>query len=77
MLILAPAEALSVAMAAAVVQACEIAGCLGGIGRLPNRAGLVLRCVAHDGGALRAGLDASFIEAFATLTGVRPSRRRK
>ena len=75
MLILAPAEALP--DPADVLRACDIAGCLGGIGKLPNHAGLVLRCVAPHGGTLRAGLDAAFVEAFAALTGDRPAVRRK
>ena len=77
MLILAPAEAESPPVAASILRACEMAGCLGGIGKLPNRAGLLLRCIARDGGALRAGLEAAFVEAFAILVGERPGRRRK
>ena len=75
MLILAPAEALPVTTD--ILHVCDAAGCLGGIGKLPNQAGLVLRCVAPHGGALRAGLDAGFVEAFTALTGDRPAVRRK
>ena len=77
MLILAPAGAESLPVAADVLRACDRVGCLGGIGKLPNQAGFILRCVARDGGALRTGLEAAFAVAFAALTGGRPPLRRK
>ncbi len=77
MLILASAGARPLPVPADVQRACDVDGCLSGIGKLPNEVGLILRCVARDGGALRVGLEAAFVQAFAALTGHRPSLRRK
>ncbi|APX83564.1 urease accessory protein [Methylorubrum extorquens] len=58
-------------------QAADAAGCLTGVSPLPNGAGLGLRLLALDGGALSAGMDAVFRIVFETLSGCAPGRRRK
>jgi len=58
-------------------QAADAAGCLTGVSPLPNGAGLGLRLLAPDGGALSAGMDAVFRIVFETLSGCAPGRRRK
>ncbi len=57
--------------------ACDAAGCLSAATTLPNGAGRLVRCLAADGGALRAGLEAGFAVAFAALAGSAPAARRK
>lgn len=52
-------------------------GCLAGTSTLPNGAGLAVRLLAAEGGALARGLDAVFATAFTALLGVPPARRRK
>lgn len=52
-------------------------GCVAGISRLPNHAGVGGRILAADGGALARGLEAAFAVAFEVLMGVPPGRRRK
>ncbi len=52
-------------------------GVLGGMTRLPNATGWVIRLLANDGGALARGLDAAFAYAFEALIGTMPARRRK
>ncbi|MEE7456078.1 urease accessory protein [Methylorubrum populi] len=60
-----------------VRQAADAAGCLTGVSPLPNGAGLGLRLLAPDGGALSAGMDAVFRIVFEALSGCAPGRRRK
>ncbi|KQO57655.1 urease accessory protein UreD [Methylobacterium sp. Leaf86] len=57
--------------------AAEGIGCLCGASPLPNAAGLAVRVLARNGGALSTGMDAVFAVAFAALFGVAPARRRK
>jgi urease accessory protein len=52
-------------------------GCVAGLSKLPNDAGLGGRILAADGGALARGLQAAFAAAFEALIGVPPARRRK
>lgn len=58
-------------------QAADAVGCLTGVSPLPNGAGLGLRLLAPDGGALSAGMDAVFRIVFEALSGCAPGRRRK
>ncbi|MCP1547118.1 MULTISPECIES: urease accessory protein UreD [Methylorubrum] len=58
-------------------QAADAVGCLTGVSPLPNGAGLGLRLLAPDGGALSAGMDAVFRIVFEVLSGCVPGRRRK
>lgn len=52
-------------------------GCIAGISRLPNNAGVGGRILAADGGALARGLETAFAVAFEAMIGVPPARRRK
>jgi urease accessory protein len=52
-------------------------GCLAGISKLPNDAGIGGRILAANGGVLARGLEAAFAIAFEALIGVPPARRRK
>jgi urease accessory protein len=52
-------------------------GCVAGLSKLPNDAGLGGRILAADGGALARGLQTTFAMAFTALIGVPPARRRK
>ena len=52
-------------------------GCVAGISKLPNDAGIGGRVLAANGGALARGLEAAFAIAFEALIGVPPMRRRK
>lgn len=63
--------------ALALQAAFDACGCLAGTSPLPNEAGLQLRALALDSGALRSGLDAGFALAFEALVGIKPARRRK
>lgn len=56
------------------VAAC---GCVAGLSKLPNNAGIGGRVLAANGGALLRGLEAAFAVAFEALMGVQPARRRK
>lgn len=62
---------------AALQAAAEGTGCLCGASPLPNAAGLAVRVLARNGGALSTGMDAVFAVAFAALFGLAPARRRK
>lgn len=74
-MILGPqALSLDPAGAEAMFDSC---GVLGGMTRLPNAAGWVMRVLATDGGALARGLDAGFAFGFEALLGTKPARRRK
>ncbi len=68
------APSLDPAGAETMLDAC---GVLGGMTRLPNATGWVIRLLANDGGALARGLDAAFAYAFEALIGTMPARRRK
>ena len=63
--------------AARLQSAADAAGCLSGVGALPNGAGLLVRALARDGSTLRKGLDAVFRQAFEALVGVAPALRPK
>jgi urease accessory protein len=52
-------------------------GCVAGLSKLPNDAGVGGRVLADNGGALARGLEAAFAVAFEALVGVPPARRRK
>jgi len=52
-------------------------GCVGGMSKLPNNAGIGGRILAASGGALARGLETAFAVAFEALVGVPPARRRK
>lgn len=52
-------------------------GCVAGLSKLPNDAGVGGRILAANGGALARGLEAVFAAAFEALIGVPPARRRK
>jgi urease accessory protein len=58
-------------------QAADRCGALAGCSLAPNGAGLVLRVLAQDGGALARALDAAFHVATRAALGVRLARRRK
>jgi urease accessory protein len=60
-------------MEQAAVPFCRLAGC----SLAPNGAGLVLRMLAPDGGALARALDAAFHVAAEAVLGVALARRRK
>ncbi|VTZ20929.1 Urease accessory protein UreD 1 [Methylocella tundrae] len=75
MIILAPREAWPDALE--LQRAFDAQGCLAGASALQDGAGLCLRCLAPDGGALRDGLKVGFDVAFAALAGATPARRRK
>jgi urease accessory protein len=52
-------------------------GCVGGLSKLPNRAGIGGRILAGNGGVLARGLEVAFAIAFEALIGVPPAPRRK
>jgi urease accessory protein len=52
-------------------------GCVAGISRLPNNAGVGGRILAANGGELARGLETAFAVAFEALIGTPPARRRK
>ena len=52
-------------------------GCVAGISKLPNNAGVGGRILAENGGTLARGLEAAFAVAFEALIGAPPARRRK
>jgi len=60
-----------------LMQAVDQSGCLAGASEAPNQAGLVIRIVAPDGGALARGLEAAFHVAASAALGVGLARRRK
>lgn len=71
------AARLSPMLSAGLEAAASDRGCLAGASTLPNGAGLAVRLLAVEGGALARGLDAVFATAFAALLGVPPAPRRK
>jgi urease accessory protein len=60
-----------------LMQAADESGCLAGASAAPKQAGLVMRMLAPDGGALARGLEAAFHVAGSAALGVRLARRRK
>ena len=52
-------------------------GCIAGVSKLPNGAGIGGRILAANGGVLARGLEIGFAIAFEALLGVPPARRRK
>jgi urease accessory protein len=60
-----------------LMQAVGECGCLAGASEAPNDAGLVLRMLAPDGGALARGIEAAFHAAGHAALGAALSRRRK
>lgn len=58
-------------------QAADRCGCLSGASAAPNEAGIVMRILAPDGGALTRGLEAAFHVAGHAALGFEPARRRK
>jgi len=60
-----------------LTAALDALGCCVGVSDLPNGGGLVLRCLAVDGGQLARGMDRLFTLAFNALIGQSPARRRK
>jgi urease accessory protein len=75
MLVLAPMAVLPVGPD--LQRACDSVGCLSGVTPLPTGAGLLLRCLAYNGGDLRRGLEAAFPIAFKALVGIEPAPLRK
>jgi urease accessory protein len=74
-LIIAPPELLGeIAEIEAAVDAC---GCLAGITLAPNRAGIAMRLLAPDGGALIRGIEAAFHMSARAALGVDLTPRRK
>lgn len=63
--------------ASALREAGEACGGLAGVTSLPGSTGLMVRCLAQDGGSVRRGLEAAFEIAFASLAGARPAPRRR
>jgi urease accessory protein len=64
-------------LCARMEEAATVAGCLAGGTAMPNGAGLAVRLLATNGGALARGLDALFEIAAEAVLGFRPARRRK
>jgi urease accessory protein len=58
-------------------QAADRHGCLGGCSLAPNDAGLVMRILAPDGGALARAMEAAFHVAGRAALGAELARRRK
>lgn len=75
LVLIAPAEKLPAL--ADMEQAADRCGALAGCSLAPNAAGLVLRILAPDGGALARALDAAFHVAARAALGVTLARRRK
>jgi urease accessory protein len=61
----------------ALTEAVDACGCLAGASEAPNRAGLVIRMLAPDGGVLARGIEAVFHVAARAALGVELARRRK
>jgi urease accessory protein len=61
----------------ALGQAVDDCDCLSGASPAPNRAGLVMRMLAPDGGTLARGLEAAFYVAGRAALGADLARRRK
>ncbi|MDR3465823.1 MAG: urease accessory protein UreD [Xanthobacteraceae bacterium] len=58
-------------------NAADRCGCLAGASVAPNQAGMVMRLLAPDGGALGRGIEAAFHVAACSTLGVDLARRRK
>jgi len=60
-----------------LVGAADSCGCLAGASDAPNQAGLVMRMLAPNGGALARGIESAFHVAARAALGVELTRRRK
>ncbi|MBI5263373.1 MAG: urease accessory protein UreD [Bradyrhizobium sp.] len=60
-----------------LMQAVDRCGCVAGASAAPNQAGLVMRILAPDGGALARGIEAAFHLAGSAALGTELARRRK
>jgi urease accessory protein len=74
-LVIAPPDRL--AGIAEIEAAADGCGCLAGASAAPNGAGLAMRLMAPDGGALARGIEAAFHVAGRAALGVDLARRRK
>jgi urease accessory protein len=74
-IMIAPPDRL--ADAAAIEAAADDCGCLAGVSAAPNGAGLAMRLLAPDGGALIRGIEAAFHIAARAALGVELAPRRK
>lgn len=75
LVLIAPSDRLPAS--AEMEQAADRCGALAGCSSAPNGAGLVMRILAPDGGALARALDAAFHVAAGAALGVTLARRRK
>jgi urease accessory protein len=74
-LMIAPPDRLAeIAEIEAAVDSC---GCIAGVTAAPNQAGLAMRLLAPDGGALVRGAEAAFQVATRAALGIELARRRK
>ncbi|WP_315832571.1 urease accessory protein UreD [Bradyrhizobium prioriisuperbiae] len=62
---------------AEIEAVCDRCGCLAGASAAPNGAGLAMRLLAPDGGALTRGIEAAFHLAGRAALGIELARRRK
>ena len=62
---------------AEVEEAADACGCLAGVTAAPNRAGIVMRLLAPDGGTLVRGIEAAFHVAAHAALGTELAVRRK
>ena len=60
-----------------LTQTLDRCGCLAGASSAPNEAGLVMRILARDGGALARGIEAAFHVGGRAALGTELARRRK
>src|SRR6267142_2111565 len=74
-LVIAPPDRL--AEVAEIEAAADGCGCLAGASAAPNGAGLAMRLLAPDGGALARGIEAAFHVAGRAALGIDLARRRK
>ncbi len=74
-LMIAPPDLL--ADIAEIEEAADACGCLAGVSTAPNGAGLAMRLLAPDGGALIRGIEAAFHVAARAALGVELMPRRK
>jgi urease accessory protein len=74
-LVIAPPDRL--ADVAEIEAAADGCGCLAGASAAPNGAGLAMRLLAPDGGALARGIEAAFHVAGRAALGIDLARRRK
>jgi urease accessory protein len=74
-IVIAPPDRL--ANVAEIEVAADDCGCLAGVSAAPNGAGLAMRLLAPDGGALIRGIEAAFHVAARAALGVELAQRRK